>query len=129
MLPMGVFARHTRPHFGQHALVGFQVVNVMQEHPLAVFKIGEDVHNLLKEGILPDPDILIAFWDERLSTAAVEKFLILDDMSRKRRDEVVDKAAAAYILQGALDAIRHKIARASAKNPNNFSVFGLNIVL
>jgi HAD superfamily hydrolase (TIGR01484 family) len=46
----------------------------------------------------------IAFWDERLSTAAVERFLIAEaDMTRKRRAQVVDKMAAAYILQGALD--------------------------
>lgn len=50
-------------------------------------------------------DIPIAFWDERLSTAAVERLLVDDvDMTRKRRAEVVDKMAAAYILQGALDA-------------------------
>ena len=48
----------------------------------------------------------IAFWDERLSTAAVERFLIEEaDMTRKRRAQVVDKMAAAYILQGALDAL------------------------
>lgn len=47
------------------------------------------------------------FWDERLSTAAVERFLIAEaDMTRARRDRVVDKMAAAYILQGALDALR-----------------------
>jgi putative Holliday junction resolvase len=56
------------------------------------------------EGVLP-----VVFWDERLSTAAVERFLIAGDMSRKRRDEVIDKAAAAYILQGALDALKHTI--------------------
>ena len=50
-------------------------------------------------------DIAVAFWDERLSTAAVTRALIEADMSRKRRAEVVDKAAAAYILQGALDAL------------------------
>ena len=50
-------------------------------------------------------DVAIAFWDERLSTAAVTRALIEADMSRKRRAEVVDKAAAAYILQGALDAL------------------------
>ena len=50
-------------------------------------------------------DIPIAYWDERLSTAAVERFLIDEaDMNRKRRGEVIDKMAAAYILQGALDA-------------------------
>jgi putative Holliday junction resolvase len=48
----------------------------------------------------------LAFWDERLSTVAIERVLIDEvDMSRKRRAKVVDKAAAAYILQGALDAL------------------------
>lgn len=48
----------------------------------------------------------IALWDERLSTAAVERFLVGEaDMTRKRRNAVVDKMAAAYILQGALDAL------------------------
>ena len=50
-------------------------------------------------------DLPIAFWDERLSTRAVERFLIDEqDMTRMRRAEVIDKLAAAYILQGALDA-------------------------
>ena len=50
----------------------------------------------------------VAFWDERLSTAAVERILVAEaDMSRKRRKQVVDKMAAAYILQGALDALAH----------------------
>ncbi len=48
----------------------------------------------------------IAFWDERLSTIAVEKGMIEADLSRKRRAELVDKAAAAYILQGALDFLQ-----------------------
>lgn len=51
-------------------------------------------------------DIPIAFCDERLSTAAVLKTLIEADASRKRRGQVVDKMAAAYILQGALDRMR-----------------------
>lgn len=46
-----------------------------------------------------------AFWDERLSTAAVTRALIAADASRRRRAEVVDKLAAAYILQGALDRL------------------------
>jgi putative Holliday junction resolvase len=50
-------------------------------------------------------DLPIAFWDERLSTAAVTRTLLEADSSRKRRAEVVDKMAAAYILQGALDAM------------------------
>ena len=52
-------------------------------------------------------DVPIAFWDERLSTVAVNKMLIGEhDMTRGRRAEVVDKTAAAYILQGALDRLR-----------------------
>ena len=56
-------------------------------------------------------EIPIMLWDERLSTAAVTRTLIDADASRKRRKEVVDKMAAAYILQGALDALRHREAR------------------
>ena len=49
----------------------------------------------------------IAFWDERLSTMAVNRMLVGElDMTRARRAEVVDRAAAAYILQGALDRLR-----------------------
>ncbi len=48
-------------------------------------------------------DLPIALWDERLSTAAVTRTLIEADASRARRGQVVDKLAAAYILQGALD--------------------------
>lgn len=48
----------------------------------------------------------MAFWDERLSTVAVQRVLIGEaDLSRKRRAQVVDRAAAAWILQGALDAL------------------------
>ena len=48
-----------------------------------------------------------ALWDERLSTAAVNRTLIGDaDLSRKRRAAAVDRAAAAWLLQGALDALR-----------------------
>jgi putative holliday junction resolvase len=46
-----------------------------------------------------------AFWDERLSTAAVERSLIANDVSRAKRAAVVDRMAAAYILQGALDRL------------------------
>ena len=48
----------------------------------------------------------LIFWDERLSTMAVTRTLLDADTSRKRRGEVVDKMAAAYILQGALDRLR-----------------------
>jgi putative Holliday junction resolvase len=52
-------------------------------------------------------DLPIAFWDERLSTEAVNRMLISEhDMTRARRAAVVDKTAAAWILQGALDRLR-----------------------
>jgi putative holliday junction resolvase len=52
-------------------------------------------------------DLPVAFWDERLSSAAVNRMLIDEmDMTRARRAELVDKMAAAYILQGALDRLR-----------------------
>ena len=51
-------------------------------------------------------DIDIAFWDERLSTSAVERDMIEADLSRRKRASVVDKVAAAYILQGVLERIR-----------------------
>ena len=57
--------------------------------------------------LLEKIDLPVAFWDERLSTAAVERMLVDEmDVSRARRREIVDKAAAAYILQGALEALR-----------------------
>ncbi len=56
--------------------------------------------NLAKLTELP-----IALWDERLSTAAVERELIAADVSRAKRAAVIDQHAAAYILQGALDRL------------------------
>lgn len=50
-------------------------------------------------------EIPVALWDERLSTAAVTRTLLEVDASRKRRGELVDKLAATYILQGALDRL------------------------
>lgn len=55
-------------------------------------------------GVSPLP---LVFWDERLSTVAAERMLIAADASRKRRAEVIDHVAAAYILQGLLDRIGH----------------------
>ena len=62
--------------------------------------------------LLEKLDLPLAFWDERLSTVAVTRALIAADMSRARRGQVVDKAAAAYILQGLLDRLS-----AAAKEP------------
>ncbi len=53
----------------------------------------------------------IALWDERLSTAAVERELIAADVSRKKRAAVIDQHAAAYILQGALDRLTNLTAK------------------
>ncbi len=52
-------------------------------------------------------DLPITFWDERLSTVAAERALLEADTSRRRRAEVIDHVAAAYILQGALDRLRN----------------------
>lgn len=65
------------------------------------------VRNLATLTTLP-----VVFWDERLSTAAVTRELIAQDVSRAKRAAVIDKMAAAYILQGALDrAMRAQIVR------------------
>jgi putative Holliday junction resolvase len=48
-------------------------------------------------------DLPVVLWDERLSTAAVTREMIAGDLTRKRRAEIVDRVAAAYILQGCLD--------------------------
>jgi len=52
-------------------------------------------------------DLPIGFWDERLSTVAAERALLEADASRKRRSQVIDTVAAAYILQGVLDRMGH----------------------
>ncbi len=52
-------------------------------------------------------DLPITYWDERLSTVAAERALLEADASRRRRAEVIDNIAAAYILQGALDRLSH----------------------
>lgn len=62
--------------------------------------------NLEKLTALP-----ITFWDERLSTVAAERALLEADTSRKGRKEVIDKVAASYILQGALDRMTYMAAR------------------
>ena len=60
------------------------------------------VRNMAALSALP-----FVFWDERLSTAAVTRTLIEQDLSRAKRAEVVDRVAAAYILQGVLDRLAH----------------------
>ncbi len=67
------------------------------------------------KNLAPLTALAIAFWDERLSTAAVTRTLIEADASRKRRAVLVDKMAAAYILQGALDRLGYGKADGSGR--------------
>jgi putative Holliday junction resolvase len=62
--------------------------------------------NLARVSELP-----IGLWDERLSTAAVERQLIAQDVSRARRAKVIDQHAATFILQGALDRLARSTSR------------------
>jgi putative holliday junction resolvase len=64
--------------------------------------------------LAPRLSIPIVFWDERLSTAAVTRALIEQDASRAKRAQVIDRMAAAFILQGALDRLE-----ILARNPKN----------
>jgi putative Holliday junction resolvase len=59
-------------------------------------------------------DIPFTFWDERLSTVAAERVLIEMDVSRKKREDRIDSAAASFILQGALDRLSFLARAASA---------------
>ena len=59
--------------------------------------------NSLADNLNKDTDLPILLWDERLSTAVVEKMLISADISRNKRKKNIDKLAASYILQGFLD--------------------------
>ncbi len=63
------------------------------------------IRNLDKTPIMPNLPVI--YWDERLSTVAVTRTLIDADTRRSRRAEVVDKMAAAFILQGFLDYLAH----------------------
>jgi putative Holliday junction resolvase len=62
--------------------------------------------------LAPLCDLPVALWDERLSTAAVTRSLIAQDVSRAKRAAIVDRMAAAYILQGALDRLNDLVAAA-----------------
>ena len=88
----------------QHQVGGFVVglpVNMDGSEGPRCQSVRAFAHNLLQRIGLP-----LAFWDERLSTAAVTRTMIDADLSRARRAELVDKLAAAYILQGFLDRLK-----------------------
>jgi len=96
-------AEALRRHVEQHGVGGLVIglpVNMNGSEGPRCQSARQFAANLLEQF-----DIPIAFWDERLSTAAVTRTLLEADISRKRRAEVVDKMAAAYILQGALDRL------------------------
>ncbi len=88
---------------GERAAVGFVLglpVNMDGSEGPRAQSTRAFARNLAKLTELP-----IALWDERLSTAAVERELIAADVSRAKRAAVIDQHAAAYILQGALDRL------------------------
>jgi putative Holliday junction resolvase len=62
----------------------------------------------IARNILKQIDLPLLLWDERLSTQAVERAMLEADMSRAKRSEKVDQLAAAYILQGVLDALKRR---------------------
>ena len=65
----------------------------------------DDLCRVIARKLAQLSELPIALWDERLSTAAVERQLIAADVSRARRAKVIDQHAAAFILQGALDRL------------------------
>ncbi|MFQ5535058.1 MAG: Holliday junction resolvase RuvX [Sphingomonadales bacterium] len=106
-----------RTKFGQDAE---RLIALIKEHNVGGLVIGLPVNMDGSEGprcqsarqfatnLLTKIELPIAFWDERLSTVAVTRTLLEADASRKRRGEVVDKMAASYILQGALDRLANR---------------------
>lgn len=91
---------------------------IINEFSIVAFVIGLPINMNGSEGpqakkarafideLLKEIDIPVYFWDERLSTVAVTRTLLEADLSRKKRALIVDKMAATYILQGALDRCR-----------------------
>jgi len=94
-----------------------KMLELARKHEVAAFVIGLPLNMDGGEGpraqstrafvrqTAPLAQIPFVFWDERLSTAAVTRELIAQDASRAKRAEVVDRMAAAYILQGGLDRL------------------------
>ncbi len=92
-----------------------QLLGVIADHGVGALVLGLPVNMDGSEGprcqatrqfaadLLKALDHPLAFWDERLSTSAAEAALLEADLSRKRRAEIIDKVAAAVILQGYLD--------------------------
>ncbi len=91
----------------QDAIQSREAIGIIYGMPLEMN--GEEGERAMVTRIFTDRmaaaiDLPMTFWDERLSTTAVERILIGEaDLSRAKRKKVVDKSAAAFILQGALD--------------------------
>lgn len=95
-----------------------QLLAIATEHAVGALVIGLPINLDGTEGpraqstrafmraLAPMTLLPLVFWDERLSTQAAERTLLEADASRKRRSEVIDKMAAAFILQGCLDRLR-----------------------
>lgn len=94
-----------------------QLLKIASEHRIAALVIGLPLNMDGSEGprvqstrafvraLTPLTDLPVLYWDERMSTQAVTRTLLEADASRAKRADVVDKMAAAYILQGALDRL------------------------
>ena len=96
------------------------LLDLVQEYEIAAIIIGYPINldgstgprvqatEAFARNLAQVTDLPLAYWDERLSTVAVERTLLEADVSRKKRAEVIDKMAAAFILQGFLDYLRSK---------------------
>jgi len=110
------FGARQRTNFSKDAAY---LLAIMQEHGVGGIVVGLPLNMNGSEGpsaqsarafarnLAAHSNLPILLWDERLSTAAVTRTLLEADASRGRRAKLVDKLAAAYLLQGALDAINH----------------------
>ena len=104
--------------FSQTAI---EILDICVEHEVAALIIGLPINMDGTEGprcqsvrqfarnLEAHFDMEMAFWDERLSTVAVTKTMLEADLSREKRSKNVDKLAASYILQGALDFIQNHV--------------------
>lgn len=98
-----------------------EIKKIIQEKEIAGFVFGLPLQMNGEEGdiakevrafadkLTQEIPLPVLFWDERLSSSAMERFLIDEiDLSRAKRKKVLDSSAAAYILQGALDALQYQ---------------------
>lgn len=92
----------------------YQVTEIVLGLPINMNgTMGEKSHSAMRfrDRLAERTGLPVGVWDERLSTAAVNRVLIDGDMSRAKRKGVVDKLAASYILQGYLDSIKYGAKR------------------